>query len=889
MNIIRAQIFASIAISLLAAISTYAESASDGSQTSPLVLQKFEVKEDTLPPDVARATQEQAPNLLNLITAYEIRKLPDVNAAEAVRRLPGIALETDTGEGRYVNIRGMDADLNSTTFGGVRLPPTNIATPLGGGRAVAMDAIPAGVISSITVTKTNRPDQDAEALGGTIEITPKMIPANGHPFVDGRIGTGTEQLRHTGIFDGELTFGGRFGPGPSTASGTDHDRAFTVLASLTQYNDGRGIDDLEPGFQDAQGDGVPDRAYSTIEQRYYQYHRRRYGYAGQFGYELDSKNSWYVRFNEFGYVEYVNRQRLNLTNLDNGDGETDAGGNVLPSFALDPNNHNAIIAPAAKYRKTLRDDEEHTKSRVAVLGGQDQVGDLTTDYHLSFSEGSFHKPHDYNSTFKNSTPGSIEYDNATDPNYPTYKVLSGPNPADPSGYFMSGFSDSRQDTRDREWGGALNVSVPATWSNSADDKIQFGGSFRLRDRNLSVNTWNAATVPHTALPSVLLNTDNTIFYKGRLNNGPQISAGAIRGLLANGAGFTEDTAADVLNNLAGFERDNEDVYAGYGEYTATFGDLALLAGARYEHTHAKYRANQLSLDDDGNLIAYAPESKTAEYNDLFPSLQLKYQLQPHLVARFAYSTAIARPGFNQVTTATSINPGTDTVQTGNPNLKPTTGQNFDVSLEYYISRGGIASVGVFDKEFKNFIASRVENGVTFPNSGLFAGLTGPAKVFTFLNLPNARARGFELNYQQQFVSWPGLWSGFGVNANYSFVDSSAEIRPGENSILPSTSRNVYNASVFYDKYGLNISLAASFIGRNIFGLGGSAATDTWSQNRFNLDLGASYAINHRFTVYLNVKNLTNTALKFTEGRDSTRIIQREFYGPTVQSGMQFYF
>ena len=72
----------------------------------------------------------------------------DVNAAEAVRRMPGLALARDTGEGRFVNIRGLDADLNGTTFGGVRLPPTNVASPLSGGRAVAFDSIPAGLMIS---------------------------------------------------------------------------------------------------------------------------------------------------------------------------------------------------------------------------------------------------------------------------------------------------------------------------------------------------------------------------------------------------------------------------------------------------------------------------------------------------------------------------------------------------------------------------------------------------------------------------------------------------------------------------------------------------------------------------------------------------------------------
>ena len=121
----------------------------------------------------ARAAQQEASNLVNITTAEEMRKLPDVSTAETVRRLPGISLETDTGEGRFINIRGLDADLNSTTFGGLRLPPSNNATPFSGGRAVALDAIPTGLVGALTVTKTNLPEQDAEALGGTIEITPK--------------------------------------------------------------------------------------------------------------------------------------------------------------------------------------------------------------------------------------------------------------------------------------------------------------------------------------------------------------------------------------------------------------------------------------------------------------------------------------------------------------------------------------------------------------------------------------------------------------------------------------------------------------------------------------------------------------------------------------------
>jgi outer membrane receptor for ferrienterochelin and colicin len=124
------------------------------------------------PRAIARREQQVAPNLFNTVTAEDIAKLPDVNAGEAIRRMPGVSMSMGSGEGRFINIRGLDADLTSSTFGGVHLPRTNVATPFGGGRAVEMGVIPAGMIGSITVTKTNKPEQDAEALGGTVEITP---------------------------------------------------------------------------------------------------------------------------------------------------------------------------------------------------------------------------------------------------------------------------------------------------------------------------------------------------------------------------------------------------------------------------------------------------------------------------------------------------------------------------------------------------------------------------------------------------------------------------------------------------------------------------------------------------------------------------------------------
>jgi len=303
-------------------------------------LETITVMAQFAPYETARAAQQEAPNVVNITTADEMRKLPDVSTAETVRRLPGISLETDTGEGRFINIRGLDADLNSTTFGGLRLPPSNNTTPFSGGLAVALDATPTGLVGALTVTKTNIPEQDAEALSGTIEITPKTAPRSGAPFLQGNIGTGRENLRGTSINDLSFTAGGRWGGSAPADSGivAYRDRSFSIVVTAAYYEDKRGIDDVEPSFLD---DGVsPLNALGSIDQRYYQYNRKRHGYGVDLGYQPDANNSYYVRGFDAGYTETVHRNRLTI-NLDGS--PTDAGDRLVDGVS---------------FQKTLRDEKK---------------------------------------------------------------------------------------------------------------------------------------------------------------------------------------------------------------------------------------------------------------------------------------------------------------------------------------------------------------------------------------------------------------------------------------------------------------------------------------------------------------------------------------------------
>src|ERR1700679_464958 len=140
------------AILLMGARSAMAQIADDGPETVTVTATRSD----------AQQIKEAAPNVLDVRLADEIQQLPDVTLAEALQRIPGVSLETDSGEGRFINIRGMDADLNGTTFDGVRLTASNASTPQGGGRAVAFDAFPSGILGGIEVVKSLTPEMDAE-------------------------------------------------------------------------------------------------------------------------------------------------------------------------------------------------------------------------------------------------------------------------------------------------------------------------------------------------------------------------------------------------------------------------------------------------------------------------------------------------------------------------------------------------------------------------------------------------------------------------------------------------------------------------------------------------------------------------------------------------------
>jgi TonB-dependent receptor len=832
-------------------------------------LESIVVLAQRTPQSVARAAQLEAPNLVNIATYEEIRKIPDVSVAEAVRRIPGISLETDEGEGRYVNCRGLDADLNSTTFGGLRLPPTNNASPFGGYRAVTLDSIPIGLVGAITVTKSNLPSQDAEALGCTIEITPKTAPQNGAPFIQGNVGSGYEPLRGTGIIDVAVTAGGRFG-GSGKPSGSDvtaySDRPFSVVLTATYYDDQRGFDDVEPGYYDDTARGAvpqpgnhPYYAISGIDFRDYELHRKRHGYGIDLGYQPDANNDWYLRAFDAGYTEQYLRPYLHLKP----DGNTvlNPDGTITDTL----NGANAIT-------KNLRDERETSRDRIFVLGGKNILGDNTLDYRVGYTKGTWDKFYDENSTYTYGAPAgsNITYTyNLSGQGHTPNQMIAGANYLDPTKYHLTSASNSSAVNFDKELSLATNFDMPLHWGGFDSEDLKVGVSARLRKKRTSAMTLSYPNIPPGTplLLSTAASSGPETYYNNRYPIGVDIAPGYLQANFGPGVGGNDPTQ---------FLDAKENVYAAYGQYQMNRGPFGLVGGVRVERTTDKSNAFQVN-NTTGDVI---PVAASKAYSNWFPSLQAKYEIQPKLITRATWSSTLARPGFNQSNVSKTIDFGTGQVTVGNPDLKPATANTFDVTIEKYLESAGILSFGIFDKEFKNYIVPNQTGTQVVPGAG------NPLRLFTFSNVSKSHARGAEFNWEQRFKDLPGFLGGLGASANYTFVDSRIEIRPGEFSTLPSASKNTWNAAVFYEKYGLGLRVVGYSASADLFSIGSQKSGDIWNATRTSMDFGSTYAITGNWAGYFNVKNLLDTPHRFYQGT-SDRTIQREFYGHTYQLGLRF--
>ena len=268
---------------------------------------------------------------------------------------------------------------------------------------------------------------------------------------------------------------------------------------------------------------------------------------------------------------------------------------------------------------------------------------------------------------------------------------------------------------------------------------------------------------------------------------------------------------------------------------------------RVEATQSSYTGYHVTLDSKGHYVSTSPVSGSHDYTNALPSVQYRFGFNPNTDLRLAYGMGIARPNFSDLPPFVIQSDKKQTVDVGNPDLRPTRANNFDVLLEHFFEPLGVVQGGVFYKALKDPIYGGVETQVI---GGIYDGFTQSQPI----NGPDAHVAGLELAWQQHLTFMPGLAGGLGVLANYSYTTSRATV-PGR-SDTPALLRqapNNWNLVVTYNRGNLSARLGVTHNDASIFeynyqdgadgGIHGPLG-DVYLHTHTQVDAQATYFVRH---------------------------------------------
>jgi TonB-dependent receptor len=812
--------------------------------------------------------EETSDNILQVLPAEVITSLPNTNIADAVGRLPSVSLERDEGEGKYVQIRGTEPRLSNVTIDGVHVPSPEAV------RNVKLDSIPADLVDSIEISKTLSANQEGDAIGGSVNLVTKK--ATDQPFIT-VLGMGghTPVAGGRGLDQFTGTIGKRFGK----------EKRFGIMFGGSYDWNGRGYDDVEPAPTTvAIGANPAVPVVNGEDMREYWYDRTRFGFATSADYKLGTGSFLYLRgfFSQFKDIgqDWIYSPTPGVftspTTADN------TGSMVFNHVYRQPFQQVFNVTAGA----------QHTFGR-NLIGYE--VSGAQARYSGGFPRAVFNGP----------TGIAFGLD-TSDPHTPKFPVLNGVNIFDPTTYTLAQVQYNSTPISEKDFTG--NIWLTHQY-NVGTHYGTFETGFKVRDaQKKEMNTQLFYNFNGTATMSQFLSPfTNPNYYLGAYQYGPTTDWSKINSFavanLNNPALFTLLVNRSHRSGDSGNFSLSERVYAGYVMNTITLGHFRLQTGLRFEGTQGSFLGTQANFDPSGNFLFDSRVPGQQSYLDVLPSVQLQYNINGSTNIRAAYGRGIARPNFGDLPPSATLDQGgiagTTRVATGNPGLKPTHANDFDLLFEHYLKTVGIIQVGWFYKDLTDPIYV-----VQFlATTGPFAGFQTRQPI----NGPGGHIQGVEMSWQQHLRSLPGLLGGIGMSANYSYTTSQASFPASfgrtDHPALLRQAPNNWNFDVTYDKGPISARMGLSHNDANIFLYNFSPPTpgqpdttgglhgpngDVYLYPHTQVDAEVMYHLPHAhdFQLIASFLNLTNEVFGFYQGSEIYPI-QREYYNRTYSFGLRW--
>ncbi len=847
-------------------------------------------------------TERTAIDIVQVLPANVITSLPNTNIADAVGRLPSVTLERDEGEGKYVQIRGTEPRLSNVTVNGVHLP-----SPEAGVRNIKLDSLPSNIVDSIEVSKTLAPNQEGDAIGGSVNLVTKT-PLEKPTYNFGLQGGYTPIQNGRSLYGFDGTVGQRFGAR----------KQLGILFGGEYDHNNRGIDDMEPSpacagpnasaanpkCQSAPGN-TNFAIISSEDWRTYQYDRTRYGFDADVDYNVRPGWTFYLKGLYADFLDYGSTYVYSPS----------AGAVVSNSGSqtMFDNTGNMV------YREYIRRPDQGAFSGIA--GSNQTISSWVLNYQFAVSRAHNYGGQDFATTYFTG-PNAVTFalDNS-DPYRPklipqgginiydptTYSIAAGPKP---SGTVYPSYASWELDYQG-------NASLGRTYnigSHASTFEMGIEGRDGHKTQNQNDQFFNAVNT--YTMAQVLGRASNPNYYNRFFTIGSLTDYSKIQSLISSQlqTGFAPDLSKDRITSDPATWDTHERVWAGYLMDSIKFGKVRFVGGLRIEATSTNFSANKVTLNA-GAYVATIPVTGNGGYINYLPSIQAQYLIQPNTTLRLSYGRGISRPNFSDLVPSVQADPNTSpepTVTLGNPALVATKANNYDILIEHYFQRLGILQGGVFYKSLKDPIYQTATFlPATDPNFGGYLQTQS-------INGPSAHIAGFEASWQQRLSILPGLLSGVGVSANYSYSSSRVNFPAGFGSLVnggqgridhPALMRqapNTWNVGLTYDKARFSGRFAVSHNDANIYqyqylhdptnppadndpilGTKGPLG-DNYLYAHTQFDIQGSYRMYRQLEFVASGLNLSNEVFGFYNG-STIYPNQREFYHPTVIIGLRWVF
>ncbi|QEC68070.1 outer membrane beta-barrel protein [Panacibacter ginsenosidivorans] len=778
--------------------------------------------------------QKNTNAVAQVISAEAIRRSPDKNTGEALKRVTGLSIQ----EGRYIVVRGLSDRYNQAMLNGVLLSSTEPDR-----KTFSFDIFPAAIVENIIVNKTFIPEYSGEWAGGLIQVNTRDIPAKG--FFNISIGTnfntntiGKDIYTYPG---GKLDFLGIDDGSRALPNGFPTKNAFGALDNATKTQLGVSLaakswaPELKTSFLNTLGQSF--QANGGFVTKLF---KKDLGGVVTVTYNRSVKNLDYQNsfFN-------INDNKADASFIyQNNKYTQDVLWGALANFSLRLNTNNKI-----SFKNLIN---VNTSDYATLRTGKDyefnsQLGENIKAYEYGFRNNTFfntqlngeHNMPSLKSKFNWFGSFSIldqyipqqrriQYNqDPTDPNAPYLALLSNTLSQKTGSVYYSNLNDYIYN-----FGGDITNNFTI---GGKKQSIKAGYNFQVKDRLFNARPF-----------SISLASDNPTL---RALDPSQIFAAQNFGPADNQFHFDE-LSGIYFRYLA-----NTILNAGYIQFDNNLTDkLRVVWGVRYENY------DQLV----GSTRKSDPRYSYSKVGDFLPAINTTYKLSPRSNLRFAVSQTVVRPEFRELTGTAFYDFEVGATIIGNPNLERTKVSNIDLRYEIYQRPGELFTLGAFYKYFNNPIE------LAFNQTG-----AGSSSTFNYLDndKTSAQTYGAEIEFRKK-LDFMQAFKRFTLAGNFSYIYNRVKFdQQSLNRPMQGQSPYLINASMQYDveEAGLYATLLFNEVGRRILYVGNEQLPPVWEAPRPLLDLQiAKKIMDKKGELKLNISDLLNQKARYYHDLDGSK-------------------